>query len=183
MEEQLKEYDEKMAHTVEFLKTDLQSIRAGRANPHVLDKIRIDYYGTPTPIQQVANVSVPEARIIEIKPWDKTMIKEINKAILASDVGITPITDATVVRLVFPELTEDRRKDLSKEIRKKGEEGKIAIRNIRRDGNDALKKLTKEGVSEDEVKDLQEKLQKLTDKYGKEIDAVIDVKITEIMKV
>ena len=183
MEEQLKEYDEKMAHTVEFLKTDLQSIRAGRANPHVLDKIRIDYYGTPTPIQQVANVSVPEARIIEIKPWDKTMIKEINKAILASDVGITPITDATVVRLVLPELTEDRRKDLSKEIRKKGEEGKIAIRNIRRDGNDALKKLTKEDVSEDEVKDLQDKLQKLTDKYGKEVDAVIDVKITEIMKV
>ncbi|WP_130836565.1 ribosome recycling factor [Lachnoclostridium sp. Marseille-P6806] len=184
MNERLKGYDEKMIKTVEFLRTDLASIRAGRANPHVLDKLRVDYYGTPSPIQQVANVSVPEARIIEIKPWDKSMIKDINRAILASDVGITPITDASSIRLVFPELTEERRRDLSKEIRKHGEEAKIAIRNVRRDGNDALKKLTKtEDVSEDEVKDLQDELQKLTDKYGKDIDAAIEAKTKEIMTV
>ena len=135
MNERIKEYDEKMKKAVEFLKTDLQTIRAGRANPHVLDKLRVDYYGTPTPIQQVANVSVPEARIIQISPWDRTLIKDINKAILASDIGITPVSDATSIRLVFPELTGDRRKELGKDVKKRGEEARIAVRNIRRDGN------------------------------------------------
>ncbi len=184
MNERIKEYDEKMKKAVEFLKTDLQTIRAGRANPHVLDKLRVDYYGTPTPIQQVANVSVPEARIIQISPWDRTLIKDINKAILASDIGITPVSDATSIRLVFPELTGDRRKELGKDVRKRGEEARIAVRNIRRDGNEELKKAGKaEGISEDEVKDLQDELQKLTDKYGKEIDAVIEAKTKEIMTV
>ena len=184
MNERIKEYDEKMKNAVEFLKTDLQTIRAGRANPHVLDKLRVDYYGTPTPIQQVANVSVPEARIIQISPWDRTLIKDINKAILASDIGITPVSDATSIRLVFPELTGDRRKELGKDVKKRGEEARIAVRNIRRDGNEELKKTGKaEGISEDEVKDLQDELQKLTDKYGKDIDAVIEAKTKEIMTV
>lgn len=184
MNERLKEYDDKMSKTVEHLRSDIQSIRAGRANPHVLDKLKVSYYGTPTPIQGVANVSVPEARIIEIKPWDKSLVKEINKAILASDIGITPISDATSIRLVFPELTEERRKELGKEVRKHGEEAKVAIRNIRRDGNDALKKAGKsEGIPEDEVKDMQDELQKMTDKYGKEIDSVIDTKTKEIMTI
>ena len=184
MNERIKEYDEKMKKAVEFLKTDLQTIRAGRANPHVLDKLRVDYYGTPTPIQQVANVSVPEARIIQISPWDRTLIKDINKAILASDIGITPVSDATSIRLVFPELTGDRRKELGKDVKKRGEEARIAVRNIRRDGNEELKKTGKgEGISEDEVKDLQDELQKLTDKYGKDIDAVIEAKTKEIMTV
>lgn len=184
MNERIKEYDEKMKKAVDFLKADLQTIRAGRANPHVLDKLRVDYYGTPTPIQQVANVSVPEARIIQISPWDRTLIKDINKAILASDIGITPVSDATSIRLVFPELTGDRRKELGKDVRKRGEEARIAVRNIRRDGNEELKKAGKaEGISEDEVKDLQDELQKLTDKYGKEIDAVIEAKTKEIMTV
>ena len=184
MNERIKDYDEKMKKAVEFLKTDLQTIRAGRANPHVLDKLRVDYYGTPTPIQQVANVSVPEARIIQISPWDRTLIKDINKAILASDIGITPVSDATSIRLVFPELTGDRRKELGKDVKKRGEEARIAVRNIRRDGNEELKKTGKaEGISEDEVKDLQDELQKLTDKYGKDIDAVIEAKTKEIMTV
>ena len=184
MNERIKEYDEKMKKAVEFLKTDLQTIRAGRANPHVLDKLRVDYYGTPTPIQQVANVSVPEARIIQISPWDRTLIKDINKAMLASDIGITPVSDATSIRLVFPELTGDRRKELGKDVKKRGEEARIAVRNIRRDGNEELKKTGKaEGISEDEVKDLQDELQKLTDKYGKDIDAVIEAKTKEIMTV
>ena len=182
--ERVKEYEERMKKAADYLQTDLQAIRAGRANPHVLDKLRVDYYGTPTPIQQVANVSVPEARIIQIVPWDKNMIKDINRAILTSDIGINPSTDATSIRLVFPELTEERRKDLTKEIRKKGEEAKVAVRNIRRDGNDAFKKLTKtEDVSEDEVKDLQDELQKLTDKFAKDIDEIIEAKSKEIMTV
>lgn len=184
MNERLKEYDEKMRKTVEFLKTDLQTIRAGRANPHVLDKLRVDYYGTPTPIQQVANVSVPEARIIQISPWDKNLVKDINKAILASDIGITPVSDATSIRLIFPELTGERRKELGKDVKKRGEEAKIAVRNVRRDGNDELKKAGKsEDLSEDEIKDLQDELQKMTDKYGREIDAAIDAKTKEIMTV
>lgn len=184
MNERLKEYDEKMQKTLDFLQTDFASVRAGRANPHVLDKLRVDYYGTPSPLQQVANVSVPEARIIEIKPWDKNMIKDINRAILASDIGITPITDATTIRLVFPELTEERRRELSKDLRKRGEEAKVAVRNVRRDGNDTLKKLSKEeDVSEDDIKALQEELQKLTDKYSRDIDAAVEAKTKEIMTV
>ena len=184
MNEQIKEYDEKMKKTVDFLKEDLQYIRAGRANPHVLDKLRVNYYGTPTPIQQVANVSVPEARIIQISPWDKSLIKEINKAILASDIGITPVSDASTIRLVFPELTEERRKQLSKDVKKRGDEAKVAIRNVRRDGIEAVKKAEKsEGLPEDQSKDLQDELQKLTDKYGKTVDEIIDAKTKEIMTV
>ncbi|MBR6315586.1 MAG: ribosome recycling factor [Lachnospiraceae bacterium] len=183
MNERVKTYDEKMQKALEFLKNEYASIRAGRANPHVLDKIKVNYYGTPTPIQQVGNITVPEPRILQIAPWEKTLIKEIEKAIMASDVGITPSNDGAVIRLVFPELTEERRKDLVKDIKKKGEEGKVAIRNIRRDGNEAFKKLTKEDISEDEIKDMQDELQKLTDKYGKEIDKMVDEKSKEIMTV
>ncbi len=183
MNEKVKAYDEKMRKAVDFLKTEYASIRAGRANPHVLDKVKVDYYGTPTPIQQVGNVTVPEPRMLQIAPWEKSLIKNIEKAILASDVGITPSNDGAVIRLVFPELTEERRKELVKDIKKKGEDGKVAVRNIRRDGNDAFKKLSKEDISEDEIKDMQEELQKLTDKYIKEIDSLVDEKSKEILKV
>lgn len=159
-----------------------QGIRAGRANPHVLDRLRVDYYGTPTPIQQVGNVTIPEARMIQIAPWEKSLIKEIEKAILASDIGITPSNDGSVIRLVFPELTEERRKDLVKEVKKKAEECKVAVRNIRRDGNEAFKKIAKE-ISEDEVKQLEEELQKITDKYIKEVDKLTEAKSAEILTV
>ena len=165
MDARVQVYSDKMQKAYEFLEADFAAIRAGRANPHVLDKLRVDYYGTPTPIQQVGNVTVPEARIIQIAPWEKSLIKEIEKAIMTSDIGINPSNDGSVIRLVFPELTEERRKDLVKEVKKKGEEGKVAIRNIRRDGNDAFKKLAKTEVSEDEIKGLEDDLQKLTDKY------------------
>lgn len=183
MDERLQQYDSKMQKAYDYLATDFAAIRAGRANPHVLDRIRVDYYGTPTPIQQVGNVSVPEPRIIQIAPWEKTLIKDIEKAIMASDVGITPSNDGSVIRLVFPELTEERRKDLVKEVKKKGEEGKVAVRNIRRDGNDAFKKLAKTEVSEDEIKQLEDKLQKLTDKYIKDIDTLVEEKSKEILTV
>ena len=180
MNERIKEYNDKMQKSFDFLKEELASIRAGRANPHVLDKIKVDYYGTPTPIQQVGNVSVPEARIIQIAPWDKTLIK---KAIMTSDLGITPSNDGAVIRLVFPELTEERRKQLAKDIRKKGEDAKVAVRNVRRDGNDALKKLKGSDVSEDEINDLNDELQKVTDKFIKDIDAAVEDKNKEIMTV
>ena len=183
MDERIKGYDVKMKKAYDFLLSDLATVRAGRANPHVLDKLRVDYYGTPTPIQQIGNVTVPEPRMLQIAPWEKKLIKDIEKAILASDIGITPSNDGSVVRLVFPELTEERRKDLAKEVKKKGEEGKVAVRNIRRDGNDAFKKLAKTEISEDEIKGLEEELQKLTDKYIKDIDKAIEEKAQEIMKV
>ena len=183
MDERLRQYEDKMKKTYDFLEADLATLRAGRANPHVLDKLRVDYYGTPTPIQQVGNVTVPEARMIQIAPWEKSLIKVIEKAIMASDIGITPSNDGSVIRLVFPEVTEERRKELVKEVRKKGEEGKVAIRNIRRDGNDAFKKLTKEDVSEDEVKQLGDALQKMTDKYVKDVDGLVESKTKEIMTV
>ncbi len=183
MDARLQQYDEKMKKTFEFLEADYAAIRAGRANPHVLDKLRVDYYGTPTPIQQVGNVTVPEARIIQIAPWEKSMIKAIEKAIQTSDIGINPSNDGNVIRLVFPELTEERRKDLVKEVKKKAEEGKVAVRNIRRDGNDAFKKLAKTEVSEDEIKQLETELQKLTDKYIKDIDTMMEEKSKEIMTV
>ena len=183
MNEKVKVYEEKMQKTVEFLKTEYASVRAGRANPHVLDKIKVNYYGTPTPIQQVGNITVPEPRMLQIAPWEKTLIKEIEKAIMASDVGITPSNDGAVIRLVFPELTEERRKELVKDIKKKAEDGKVAVRNIRRDGNDAFKKLSKDDISEDEIKDMTDELQKLTDKYIKQIDAVAEEKSKEILKV
>ena len=141
MNEKIAAYDVKMTKTINNLDGELATIRAGRANPHVLDKIAVDYYGSPTPIQQVANVSVPEARMIQIQPWEKSMLKAIEKAILTSDIGINPTNDGTSIRLVFPELTEDRRKELAKEVKKKGEEAKVAVRNVRRDGNVAFKKL------------------------------------------
>lgn len=183
MDERIKVYEEKMQKTVDHLVTEFATIRAGRANPHVLDKIKVDYYGTPTPLQQVGNITVPEPRMLQIAPWEKTLIKEIEKAIMMSDVGITPSNDGSVIRLVFPELTEERRKDLVKDVKKKGEENKVAVRNIRRDGNDALKKLGKADVSEDEVKQLEEQLQKMTDKFIKQIDGMVDEKSKEIMTV
>lgn len=183
MDDRLKPYDEKMQKAYEFLETDLGTIRAGRANPHVLDKVKVDYYGTPTPIQQVGNITVPDPRMIQIAPWEKTLIKEIEKAIMMSDVGITPSNDGAVIRLVFPDLTEERRKELVKDIKKRGEENKVAIRNTRRDGMDAFKKLAKAEVSEDEIKELSDQLQKLTDKYIKDVDKLVDEKSKEIMTV
>ena len=183
MSEKVKEYSDKMQKTLDHLQSEYAAVRAGRANPHVLDKIKVDYYGIPTPVQQVGNITVPEARIIQIAPWEKSLLKAIEKAILTSDLGINPSNDGSVIRLVFPELTEERRKDLSKEVKKKAEEAKVAIRNIRRDGNDAFKKLVKAGTPEDEAKALEEKLQKMTDKYIKDVDALMDVKTKEIMTV
>ena len=183
MDERLKVYEEKMTKSYDSMQREFISIRAGRANPHVLDKLRVDYYGTPTPIQQVGNVTVPDPRVIQIAPWEKSLIKAIEKAIQTSDIGINPSNDGSVIRLVFPELTEERRKDLVKEVKKKAEESKVAIRNIRRDGNDAFKKLAKTEVSEDEIKQLEEKLQKLTDKFIKDIDALMETKSKEIMTV
>ena len=169
MNERLQVYEDKMKKTMASLESDLATIRAGRANPNVLNKIMVDYYGTPTPIQQVGNVSVPEPRMILIQPWEKSMVKAIEKAIQTSELGINPTNDGSAIRLVFPELTEERRKELVKDVKKKGEGAKVAIRNIRRDGNDALKKLKGSEVSEDEIKDMEEELQKVTDKFVKKV--------------
>lgn len=183
MNEKLQVYEEKMKKTMGNLEGELATIRAGRANPHVLDKIVVDYYGSPTPIQQVANVSVPEARMIQIQPWDRSMVKVIEKAIQVSDLGINPTNDGTMIRLVFPELTEERRKELVKDVKKKGEAAKVAIRNIRRDGNDHLKKLKGSDVSEDEIKDMEDELQKVTDKFVKNVDKAVEEKSKEVMTV
>ena len=184
MNEKIQVYETKMGKTIANLESEFGAIRAGRANPHVLDRITVDYYGTPSPIQQVANVSVPEPRIIQIQPWESKMIKAIEKEILCSDLGINPTNDGKSIRLVFPELTEERHKDLVKDIKKKGEAAKVAIRNIRRDANEMLKKLGKtDDVSEDEIKDLQDKVQKVTDKYIKEVDGLVEVKSKEILTV
>ena len=184
MDERLVAFEDKMKKSLHNLEEEYAGIRAGRANPHVLDKLRVDYYGTPTPIQSVANVSVPEARMIQIAPWEASMIKEIEKAILCSDIGINPSNDGKVIRLVFPELTEDRRKELAKEIKKKGEDAKVAVRNIRRDAIDHLKKNGKaEGTSEDEIKGLEDSVQKLTDSFVNKIDQAIDAKTKEILTV
>ena len=183
MDERIQVYETKMGKTLNALESELTTIRAGRANPHILDKITVDYYGSPTPIQQVANITVPEARMIQIQPWEKKMVREIEKAIMTSDLGINPTNDGTTVRLLFPELTEDRRKELVKDVKKKGEASKVAVRNIRRDGNDAFKKLKGTDVSEDEIQDLEDQIQKLTDKYIKEVDAAVDAKSKEVMTV
>ena len=183
MDARLQAYEEKMKKTLEFLGEEYAAVRAGRANPHVLDKIKVDYYGTPTPIQQVGNVSVPEARIIQIAPWDKSMLKAIEKAILTSDIGINPQNDGSIIRLQFPELTEERRKDLVKDIKKKAEESKVALRNERRDGNEEFKKLGKGEISEDEAADLADSLQKLTDDYIAKIDKALEEKTKELMTV
>lgn len=184
MDQRLNQYEEKMEKSVGALEKDFAAIRAGRANPHILDKIKVDYYGTPTPLQQVGNISVPEARILLIQPWESSLIKEIEKAILNSDLGINPTNDGKVIRLVFPELTEDRRKELAKDIKKKGENAKVAIRNIRREANDAFKKMNKASeISDDEVEALEQDVQKLTDKYVANIEKTVEDKTKEIMTV
>ena len=184
MNERIKPFEEKMKKSIDSLNEEFASIRAGRANPHLLDKLRVDYYGTPSPIGSVANVSVPEARIIQIQPWEAKMVKEIEKAIVASDLGLTPSNDGKVIRLVFPELTEERRKELVKDIKKKSENAKVAIRNIRRDANDLIKKASKANeISEDEEKQIEDEIQKLTDKSVAEVDKLTDAKSNEIMTV
>ena len=183
MDERLLPYDEKMTKSLESLANEYTTIRAGRANPHVLDNVMVDYYGAPSNIQAVANVSVPEPRLIQIAPWEPSMLKEIEKAILTSDIGINPTNDGKVIRLVFPELTEERRKELAKDVKKRGENAKVAIRNIRRDANDSFKKLSKDDISEDEIKELENEVQKLTDKYIAKIDDAIEAKSKEIMTV
>lgn len=184
MDARLTAYEEKMEKTMNNLGEEFGSIRAGRANPHVLDKLRVDYYGTPSPIQSVANVSVPEPRMIQIQPWEPSLVKEIERAILVSDLGINPSNDGKIIRLVFPELTEERRKELGKDVKKKGEDAKVAIRNIRRDAIDHVKKLGKtEDISEDEIKDLEDGIQKMTDKYVAKIDKAVEEKTKEILTV
>ena len=183
MNERIQEYQEKMQKTIDHLTVEYQTIRAGRANPHVLDKVKVDYYGTPTPVQQVGNISIPEPRMIQIQPWEKSLLKDIEKAIQMSDIGINPTNDGQVIRLIFPELTEERRKELVKDVKKKGEADKVALRNIRRDGNEAFKKLAKSDISEDEIKQLEDELQKLTDKFVKIVDDMIEEKSKEILTV
>lgn len=184
MQESLQVYEDKMNKTLKVLESEYMAIRAGRANPHVLDKIKVDYYGTPTPIQQVGNISVPEARMIMIQPWEKGLIKAIEKAIRTSDLGINPTNDGNVIRLVFPELTEERRKDLVKDVKKKGEAAKVAIRNIRRDANDFFKKQLKaEKISEDEQAEAEDKIQKLTDKMVAQVDKMIEEKSKDLLTV
>ena len=180
----LTQYEEKMDKSLDSLLSEFSGIRAGRANPHVLDKLRVDYYGQPTPLQQIANISVPEPRTLMIQPWEASMIKEIEKTIMCSDLGITPNNDGKSVRLNFPELTEERRKEMAKDVKKKGETAKVAVRNIRRDANDAFKKQNKANeISEDELKDLEDKVQKLTDKYVDKIDKAVEEKTKEILTV
>ena len=184
MDERIQVYETKMGKTLNALESELTTIRAGRANPHILDKLTVDYYGAPTPLQQVANISVPEARMIQIQPWESSMIKAIEKAILCSDLGLNPSNDGKMIRLVFPELTEERRKDLAKDVKKKGEGAKVAIRNIRRDAMDSIKKMEKAGdISEDDLKQAEEKIQKITDKMIEKVDKAIETKTKEIMTV
>ncbi|MBR0086016.1 MAG: ribosome recycling factor [Lachnospiraceae bacterium] len=184
MSEKIEVYTNKMEKTLESLDREFQVIRAGRANPHLLDRLSVDYYGAQTPLQQVGNISVPEARMIVISPWEPSLLKKIEKAILASDIGITPTNDGKTIRLVFPELTEERRKELAKDIKKKGENAKVAIRNIRRDANDTFKKQEKaKEITEDELKDLNDQIQKKTDKYIERIDKAVESKTKEIMTV
>ena len=180
----LKQFEDKMQKSLDSMANDFMTIRAGRANPHVLDKVKVDYYGVATPVAQVGNVSVPEARTIMIQPWEPNLLKEIEKAILVSDIGINPTNDGTSIRLIFPELTEERRKELAKDVKKRGEEAKVAVRNIRRDANDFVKKQNKAGdLNDDQAKDEEDKVQKMTDKYIKEIDVAVDVKTKEVMTV
>lgn len=184
MDARIEQYEKKMMKSYENLKAEFATIRAGRANPHLLDKIRVEYYGTLSPLQSVANVTVPEARVIQIQPWESKLIKDIEKAILASDLGLNPTNDGKVIRLVFPELTEERRKELVKDVKKRAENAKVAVRNIRRDANDAIKKMNKNNeISEDEVKILEDSIQKATDKYVNEIDKLTEEKSKEILTV
>ena len=175
---------EKMEKTISVYNEKLTEVRAGRANPAILNKVKIDYYGTPTPINQVAGVSVPEARLIVIQPWDASILKEIAKAILASDIGINPNNDGKVIRLAFPELNEERRKELAKDVRKMAEDAKVAVRSIRREGMDTAKQEQKDGeITEDELKQAENEIQKITDKSIDEIDKILETKEKEIMSV
>lgn len=184
MDERIKPFEEKMKKTMDVLTEEYASVRAGRANPHLLDKLRVDYYGTPSPLNAVANISVPEARVIQIQPWESKLIKDIEKAILASDIGITPNNDGKIIRLVFPELTEERRKELVKDIKKKAENAKVAVRNIRRDANDTVKKLGKSGeISEDVQKQIEDEINKVTEKFCDDIDKQLEIKSKEILTV
>lgn len=184
MSSSIQQYEEKMKKSLTSLEEEYMSIRAGRANPHLLDKITVEYYGQPSTLQSVANISVPEARVIQIQPWDASLVKEIEKSIMISDIGLTPSNDGKTIRLVFPELTEERRKELAKDVKKKGENAKVAVRNIRRDANDTFKKQNKASeISEDELKQLEDKVQKLTDKYVAEVDKAIEAKSKEILTV
>ena len=184
MDDKLKVFEDKMEKAISVLRSDYATIRAGRANPHVLDQLTVDYYGVPSGIQQVANVSVPEPRMLLIQPWEKSLIKSIEKAILTSDLGLNPSNDGSVIRLIFPEMTEERRKQLAKDVKKKGDNAKGAIRNIRRDANDTIKKQQKAGeMSEDDQKQLEEKIQKMTDKFIDKVDKEIDIKTKEILTV
>ena len=181
---EISEIEERMNKSVSSLESEFATIRAGRANPHILDRVMVDYYGVPTAIQQAANISVPEARMIQIQPWEASLIKEIEKAIMIADLGVMPTNDGKVIRIIFPELTEDRRKELAKEVKKKGEEAKVAIRNIRRDANDKAKKLNKDNeISDDELSNIEADIQKVTDKITAEIEKMIDKKTDEIMTV
>lgn len=184
MKEVLNNAKERMEKTLKVLTSDFAAIRAGRANPAVLDRITVDYYGTPTPIQQMAAISVSDARVLVIQPWDKSSLKAIEKAIQASDLGINPANDGTVIRLTFPQLTEERRKELSKDIKKLGEDAKVAVRAIRRDSNDKIKNMKKNNeLTEDDVKLFDKDIQKLTDKYIENVDSMVSVKEKEIMTV
>ncbi len=183
-EQTLGGFEEKMEKSIGVLEAELRTVRAGRANPHVLDPITVPYYGVPTPLQQIANVQVPEAKMLLITPWDTGMLKEIERAIQASDLGINPINDGRCLRLVFPAMTEERRRDLTREVAKKGEEAKVSIRNIRREANDHFKTLLKDKeISEDVSFSLSEEMQKMTDTYIKKIDEEIDRKSKEIMEI
>jgi ribosome recycling factor len=184
MYDELEKYEDKMEKTVQVLEGEFISIRAGRANPHVLDKVTVDYYGQPTPLNQVGNITVPEARVLMIQPWDVKIVKDIERALHASDIGITPNSDGKIIRLIFPELTEERRMELTKDIKKKGEESKIAIRNIRRDAIDHFKRAEKaHEITEDDLKDLEDQTQKLTDRFILDIDNHVTNKTKEIMTV
>lgn len=176
--------EEKMKKTISVLKSDLSTLRAGRANPTMLDRIKVDYYGSPCPLSQVANISAPEPRVLVISPWEKSLIKEIEKAILVSDLGINPSNDGSVIRLVVPELTEETRKNLVKVVKKTGEEAKVALRSIRREANDKIKALKKDGdITEDELKNSEDKVQKIIDGYVKEVDSLVTAKEKEIMSI
>lgn len=182
MSEHTKVYEEKMGKTIKNLQNELLGIRAGRANTHVLDKVVVECYGMEMPLNQVANISIPEARVLMVQPFDKSTIKAIEKGINKADIGINPNSDGNVIRLVFPELTEERRKSLTKDVKKMGENSKVAVRNIRRDAMDYVKKLEKKSeITEDERDDLEEEIQKLTDKYTGEVDKAIEAKTKELM--
>lgn len=184
VKEIINDAEQRMKKAIEHLKQDLASLRAGRANPAMLDKVMVNYYGTPTPINQLANITVPEARLLIIQPWDKSVIPEIEKAIMKSDLGVTPTNDGNVVRIAIPQLTEERRKELVKVAKKRAEDAKVAVRNIRREANDEIKAKEKEkAISEDEAKKAADDIQKLTDKYVKDIDLIFQAKEKDIMEV